>query len=139
MTNALEEQGDLESKVNGVIRGELPLRELREIGVEIDSQDGSLELNSGKLNVEVAPTVLDVALGLLRYGSSILDRDDLRKWSFFLLAESGVIDLGKVESDPDGAFILSALWDASFGEGVGSEAIETAEKIIRNSRTVRGS
>ena len=131
----MEEQHRVNRKVIGVIRGELPLRELREIGIEIDSEDESLELHSGKLNLEVAPTVLDIALGLVRYGSNVLDRDDLRKWSFFLLAESGVIDLGKVESDPDGELLLNALWDASFEEVVASQAVETAKKIIRNSQT----
>ena len=106
---------------------------LREIGIEIDSRDDSLELKSEKFNVAVAPTVLDVAGGLLRYASSILDREDLRKWAFFLLAESGVIDLEKVESHPDGELLIAALWEASFEDEINREAIETAEKLRRES------
>jgi hypothetical protein len=133
MINHSEEQFDIEGIALGVIRGEVPLRALKQLGVEIDSQDESLELRSEKFNVAVTPTVLDVALGLLRYGSSILDREDLRKWAFFLLGESGLVDLVGVESDPEGELLISALWDASFDEGVSRNVLETAARIKRDS------
>lgn len=129
----LEEKLDIEGIALGVIRGERPLSALKQLGVEIDSRDESLELRSEKFSVVVTPTVLDVVQGLLRYGSSILDREDLREWAFFLLGESGLVDLIRVESSPEGELLLSALWDASFGDGVSRDVLETAAKIKRDS------
>src|ERR687891_441893 len=90
----VKETPDTRSIALSVIRGEASFDVLRQIGIEIESEDGSYELRSGNFDLAVAPTVADIAKGLLRYGSG--NRNDLKKWAFFLLAESGAIDLSAI-------------------------------------------
>lgn len=119
-----ERTGDL---ALAIVRGERPLEALEEIGIDIDSQDGSYKLKSGKLDVTVTPTASDIALGILQYSSRT--KNDLKKWAFFLVAECGAIDLSAIESHPQGEMLLSALWDASFDGRVSSETMELAQHL----------
>jgi hypothetical protein len=112
-----------------VVRGERPLDALEELGIDIDPQDDLFKLKSGNLDVTVTPAASDVALGILQYRSRT--KKDLRKWAFFLLAESGAIDLSEIESHPQGEILLSALWDASFDGRVSSETIELAQHLTQ--------
>ncbi|MFN2533340.1 MAG: hypothetical protein ABR555_18815 [Pyrinomonadaceae bacterium] len=114
-----------------VVRGEASLDVLRQIGIEIESEDGFYKLRSGNFDLAVAPTAADIARGLVQYGSG--NRNDLRKWAFFLLAECGAIDLSAIESHPQGETLLSALWNASFEGRVSNETIELARRLTLSS------
>ena len=115
-----------------VVRGEMPLDALTKLGIDIDSQDGFYKLKSGRFDVTVTPSASDVALGILRYSSG--NKNDLRKWAFFMLAESGALDLSAVESHPQGELLISALWDASFEGHVSSETIELVQHLTLSKR-----
>jgi hypothetical protein len=123
----MKEKPDIRAITLGVIRGELALDTLTEIGIDISSVDGSYKLESGNFDVAVAPTASDLALGILRYTSR--KKDELRKWAFFVLGECGAIDLGKIEAHPQGEVLIDALWDASFQGVIKRDVIALAEKI----------
>ena len=123
----MKEKPDIGPITLGVIRGELALSTLTQIGIEISREDGSYKLESGNFDVAVTPTAFDLALGILRYTSR--KKDELRKWAFFVLGECGAIDLSKIESHPQGEVLIDALWEASFHGTVKREVIALAEKI----------
>jgi hypothetical protein len=113
-----------------IVKGEALLDTLGEIGIEIDRKDdGFYSLKSG-LDVEVRPSVADLATGLLRYSSG--NKNDLRKWSFFLLAETA-IDFCNIESHPQGEQLISALWDASFDGSIKGETLKLARRLTQKS------
>ena len=114
----------------GIIRGEKPLELLPELGINIASKRDSNELTTEKSRVVVAPTVFDVAFGILRYARN---EDELKKWAFFILADSGSIDLKEVESHSQGELLIDALWNASSEGQVTDEVIELARKIVTSS------
>lgn len=125
--NSSKETPYARSLILSIVRGEVPLYFLRQIGIKITSADGSYTLRSNNFDVAVAPAAEDIAKGLLRYASG--DKNDLREWAFFLLAESGALDLSAVELHPQGDSLLSALWDASFEGCVSGATIELAQNL----------
>jgi len=110
-----------------IIRGEAPLSAITKMGVDIYSENGFYILNSRNFDVSVMPSAYDVAMGILRYSSG--NKDDIRKWSFFLLAESGAIDFSVIESHPQGDTLIGALWDASFEGRFCDETIKLARDL----------
>jgi hypothetical protein len=125
--NVVKEGSQIGALVLAIVRGEMPINAVTEIGVDISSEDGFYKLNSGNFDVTVAPTASDVSLGILRYSSE--NKSDIRKWAFFLLAESGAIDLSAIESHPQGETLIGALWDASFEGSFKSETKELAHDL----------
>ena len=125
--NRIMKTSDIGAITRGVIRGELALDTLTQIGIHISCEDGSYKLESGNFDTAVTPTALDLALGILRCASR--KKDELRKWAFFVLAECGAIDLSKIESHSQGEVLMDALWDASFRGTIKKEVIALAEKI----------
>lgn len=123
----MRNESQIEALVMGVVRGEVPLDAISKIGVEIDFENGFYKLKSGNFEVSVTPSAADVGLGMLRYSSG--NKKEFRKWAFFLLAESGAVDLSMLESHPQGDMLLNALWDASFEGRIGDEAIELARRL----------
>ena len=123
----MKEKPDIGAITLGVIRGDRALDTLTQIGIDISCEDGFYKLESGNFDVVVAPTASDLALGILRYTSR--KKDELRKWAFFVLGESGAIDLSKLESHPQGEVLIDALWEASFQGAIKSEVIALAEEI----------
>lgn len=113
------------------IRGEIPISALADIGINVVREEGSCKLESEMVPTVVTPTVLDIASGLLKYKSSA---PELRLWSFFVLAESGSVDLAKVESDPEGELLINALWDASEEGKINDNIIDAAENLVRRDR-----
>jgi hypothetical protein len=118
---------NVEEIILGVLRGDLSLSMLTQIGIDIRVKDGFYKLQSGNLNISVRPTLSDVATGILKYSSR--SNDELRKWAFFILGECGAIDLSAIESDPDGEVLIDALWDCSFRGVLDSETVALARKI----------
>jgi len=123
----LKQEPQIEALVLAVVRGEMPLDTLTKIGIDIDSENGLYKLKSGNIDVAVLPTASDVAQGILRYISE--NKNDFRKWAFFLLAESGAVDFSGLESHPRAEQLISALWDASFEGHVSNETIELARRL----------
>lgn len=115
-----------------VVRGELPVEAVTKIGIDIENENGFYKLKSGSFDVAVRPTASDVALGILQYSSR--NKNDVRKWAFFLLGESGAIDFSALESHAQGELLMSALWDASFEGRVSSETIELAQHLTLSRR-----
>jgi hypothetical protein len=109
------------------IRGEIPISALADIGINVVCEAGSCKLESEMVPTVVTPTVLDIASGLLKYKSST---PELRLWSFFVLAESGSVDLAKVESDPQGDLLINALWDASQDGKLTDNIVDAAENLV---------
>jgi hypothetical protein len=128
----VKEKSQIGALLLAVVRGEMPLDDLTKIGIEINSEDGFYKLKSGNLDVTVTPSASDVVMGILRYCSR--KKNDVRKWAFFLLAESGVIDFSALESHPQGELLFSALWDASFEGRISSETIELAQRLTLSER-----
>jgi hypothetical protein len=123
----MKEPSQIGDLVLAVVRGEMPVDAVARIGIDIEDENGFYKLKSGNFDIAVRPTASDVALGILRYSSG--NKNDIRKWAFFLLGESGAIDFSALESHPQGDLLISALWDASFEGHVSSETIELAQHL----------
>lgn len=123
----MKEPTQIEALLLAVVRGEMPVDAVARIGIDIADENGFYKLKSDNFNMAVRPTASDVALGVLRYSSG--NKNDIRKWAFFLLGESGAIDFSALEFHPQGELLISALWDASFGGGVSSETIKLAQHL----------
>ena len=121
------EPSQIGALVLAVVRGEMPVDAVTRIGIDIDYEDGFYKLKSGNFDVTVRPTASDVALGILRYSSE--NKNDIRKWAFFLLAESGAMDFSVLESHPQGDVLINALWDASFEGRISNETKELAQHL----------
>src|SRR5437868_4421911 len=130
--NMVKKGSQIKDLTLAIVRGEVPLDALTKIGVDIDSENGFYKLKSGNFDITVTPSAYDVGLGILQYSSG--NKNDIRKWAFFLLAESGAIDLSVVESHPQGETLISALWDASFEGHIGDETIELARRLTLSKR-----
>jgi hypothetical protein len=111
-----------------VIKGEMPLSALTDVGIQVHWEDGSYKLVSEIMPVVITPTASDLASGLLTYRASPAE---LRLWAFFLLAESGGVDLVEVESHPQGDLLINALWDASYNGKAPENAITVAKNLVR--------
>lgn len=107
------------------VRGRRHWRDLERVGVIVSFMDDGCDCE-GAGSVVVAPSMRDVAEGLLHYLEG--RESDLRRWASVVLAASAVIDLGGLEQHPDGERMISALWDASGGEQIGEEVIELARR-----------
>jgi hypothetical protein len=129
---AVKEPSQIGALVLAVVRGDLPVEAVTKIGIDIENENGFYKLKSGNFDVAVRPTASDVALGILQYSSR--NKNDVRKWAFFLLGESGAIDFSALESHPQGELLMSALWDASFEGRVSSETIELAQHLTLSKR-----
>lgn len=133
MTQNCEKSGGSElgfgGFILGVIRGDLSLNVLSQIGIEITVKNGYYKLKSGEFDVSVSPALSDIAMGILKYESR--NRDERRKWAFFILGECGAIDLSEIEADDDGQLLIDALWDCSFHGVLGSEMVALAKKLVQ--------
>jgi hypothetical protein len=109
-----------------VIRGEIPLSALSEIGVQVSCQEDGCKLDSKVTEVLSTPLVADLAQGLLTYQA---DSDNLRLWAFFILAESSMINLAEIELHPQGEVLMEALWDASSFGSINEDTRKVAESL----------
>jgi hypothetical protein len=111
------------------VRGERPWTDLAQAGITVRREDGRWEIANPRGVVAVAG-VPDLAQGLLVLAG---DPDRLRAWAFLVQAGSSFLDLD-VDDDPAGEALLTAVWDASFGEPVSPAALGLAERIARGTR-----
>ncbi|HEX7124740.1 MAG TPA: hypothetical protein VF406_03050 [Thermodesulfobacteriota bacterium] len=112
-----------EAIVLAVLRGERPLEDLRQAGVGLTIEGPMVLVDPN--DVRVAPTTADVARGLLAYEGR---GDDRRRWAFAMVA-GDFLDLDPLTADPDGGLLLSALWDASFGDPLPDDARAAARRL----------
>ncbi len=115
--------GASEAIVLAVLRGERPLEDLREAGIGL-TIEGLMVLVDPN-DVIVIPSAADVARGLLAYEGR---GDDRRRWAFAMMA-GDFLDLDPLTAHPDGGLLLSALWDASFGDPLPDEARAAARRV----------
>ena len=125
--NMMTDGSQITALTLAIVRGETALDALMKIGVDIDYENGLYKLQSGNSDVAVMASASDVGFGILRYRSA--KTKEIRKWAFFLLAESGLIDLSALELHPQGDALLNALWDASFEGQISDETIELARRL----------
>ena len=114
------------SLVLGVVRGEIPWRELQRVGLSISFMDDGCDCEGAGF-VVAKPVVPDIAAGFARLsdGSDV----ELRRWACVMLAASAVIDLSALEDHPDGERVLSAIWDASAGVPIDAATIATIRSL----------
>lgn len=123
-----------EELVLAVIRGQLPLTALEEIGIHFQQiSDGNSEAER-QTRVEVpfaksvSPRPVDIASGLLAYKDRPVQ---LREWASFVLGASEIIDLEPLERWPEGDELLSGLWDASFDGSLRDNTARVAALLVR--------
>jgi hypothetical protein len=109
-----------------IIRGDIPLSTLSEVGVEIVKEEDGLKLKSSPSEVIVMPSASDIAKGFITYR---LNPDDLKIWAFFVLGASD-IDFEKVELHSQGELLIKGLWDASFEGEVSQDVLRTADSLV---------
>jgi hypothetical protein len=73
--------------------------------------------------VSATVAIPDVAKGFLAYQA---DPQELRGWA--VVVESLDVDLDP-ESHPAGEVVLGALWDASFGNPISPDVMQTIEQL----------
>ena len=108
------------------VRGERPWTDLAAAGITVHWEGYRCQIDNPRGVVAVAG-VTDLARGLLALAN---DPDRLRKWAFLVQAGSSFLDLD-VGDGPTGEALLSAVWDASFGEPVSPAVLRSAEQIVR--------
>lgn len=119
---------EADTVILGVIRGDVPLSALRKLGIEVHCENGSCRLTSEAMPSVVTPSVFDIASGLLKYAGR---PKELSLWAFFVLAESGGVDLAQIESHVHGDLLISTLWDASHEGRISQDAIKVAENLAK--------
>lgn len=110
----------------GIIRGELPLSTLEEIGVNVIFGEQSCEI-SAELPIIVNPSAYDIAHGILTY---LAKPNEMSQWALFLMGASQIIDFEALESHPQGDLLIGALWDASFEGRISNKAVMVAESLV---------
>lgn len=119
---------DVKQKFLGIITGETPLSSIADFDVEISQEQNAMVLHSKLSNSLVFPTVADVIKGFMVYEN---EPDKLKLWAFFNLAESGAIDLSKIEEHPFGEKVIDALWEASESGLVSEDFLKEAQIFIK--------
>jgi hypothetical protein len=116
-----------------VVRGERPLTDLQDLGISITIEQNTYTTENpmritieNPRGVEADASALDIARGILRYRR---DPEELRTWAAIVLGDSNFLGF-LLEDHPDEDPLLGALWDASFGEPLKDEAINTAERLV---------
>jgi hypothetical protein len=108
--------------IRQILRGERPLADLALV-------DMSLRIEGDRIQVEnprrlgATADIRDLARGFLTY---LHDPPALRRWALFLQAADFELDL---ERQPAGDQVLSAMWEASFGNPITAETLATLRQI----------
>jgi hypothetical protein len=112
-----------EEVVRAVVRGEVPVAALEDVGIHMTFTENSATVEPSPF--VVSPTVADIVQGLLTYQH---DPTTLQRWALFLIAAS-CVDFDRLEAHPDGDLVIGAIWDASFEGRVDSAVLETAKRL----------
>jgi hypothetical protein len=112
------------------VRGEQSWGILEKASIYIDLRDDGYEIDNS-WQVTVDASLKDVSQGLL---SNWRSPDQLRGWAGIILAGSSFLDLSnEFETTPEGDILLTALWDAAFGDEVGKDAMNVAKGLVGQS------
>lgn len=107
-----------------VVRGERPVQALADVGIGIENTEAGrrVTIPTGFL---VQLPLTDLAFGLL---ASWARGTELRDWASVVVTV-GDIEFDDIETDC-GVTLLDALGAAAAGEGVSTEALEVARKLV---------
>lgn len=112
-----------------LIRGNLPISSLEDIGTSV-SFEGGLEGKvikiKSELSLVVSPTIFDIVQGLV----CVPRGRDLSEWASFIQA-TDLISFDEVEKHPQSDELINALWDASFDGTVDSETVKQLTNLVR--------
>jgi hypothetical protein len=107
-----------------VVRGERPWTDLRGIGMIVELEGNRCQVENPQ-HVPASVDVYDLAKGLVAH---LPDAQALREWAFVM--EAIYADFN-AEDHPVGDTVLTALWDASFGNPISPEVRATLEQVAR--------
>ena len=130
----METKAQRDELVLAVIRGQLPLATLEQVGIHFCQVTGANSRGENQARVEVpfattvSPKPVDIASGLLAYKDHPVQ---LREWASFVLGASEIIDLEPLEKWPEGDELLSGLWDASFDGSLNENTARVAALLVR--------
>jgi len=112
--------------IRHVVRGEVPVKALEAVGVQVNEAGGAVEVvYSGDL--VAVPDATDVAHGFRTYDGR---SHDLRAWASVLLAGAGFLDLGPLGETPAGEALLEGLWDAADSGSVPGHVVRTVNHLL---------
>lgn len=126
-TASLREQAGVtaEDVIRKVVRGEEGLAALKEAGVDVVIESGTVKvLTSNLAPVKVSAT--DVARGWLRLSSS---PKEFRRWARFVHGAVGLIEL-EFDNSAESERLLDALWRVSFGERTVRDLDDRARDVL---------
>lgn len=113
--------------IRAFVRGERSWRALEKAGVYIELRGDEYEIDN-PWQLVVKASLRDIAQGLLAHRIS---NDQLRHWAGIILAGSSFLDLSEFETTSEGNILLSAIWDAAFGDEVSQDAVNVAGRLIK--------
>jgi hypothetical protein len=108
--------------VRQIVRGQRPLTDLALAGMLLRVEGTRCQVDNPR-RVETAVDVRDVAQGFLSY---LHDPVALRLWALFLQAADVDLETG---GSPEADTVLTALWDAAFGNPIAAETIAALRRI----------
>ena len=112
-----------------VVRGERRGADLRSFGMLVQVEGSCCQVEN-PWHVTARADIYDLAKGLWAY---LQDPHALREGAFVMEAVGADFD---AEDHPAGDPVLTALWDASFGNPISPEVRQTLEQLARtNGRT----
>ena len=109
-----------------VVRGERSWCALASLGIAVVMRDGTYEVTNPRRWRAVAGAA-DVAYGLVRHQGQ---PEALRRWASVLLSGATFLELA-LDDHLAGDLLLSALWDASFGDPLVGEVLHVVEQVAR--------
>jgi hypothetical protein len=108
------------------VRGDVGADELTKFGVRIAISDSGCIVDEPKDLPVVAPSIRDLATGLLVHWAR---STGLRDWARIVLAAS-FVDLGALEDSLEGAEMLEVLWNAADGSPLNDAELERLRSIV---------
>jgi hypothetical protein len=114
--------------IRQVVRGERPWTDLQTIGMSIRLEGNQWSVENPS-HLSAAADVHDLARGFLAH---LANSRALREWAF--VVEAIDVDLD-AESHPAGETLRTALWDASFGNPISPDVVQTIERVAKENRS----
>lgn len=114
---------DLHELLRGVLRGELDVERLAEVGIEIEEHPGGLRVSTALQHADEF-ALADLAAGLLSHWARV---SSLRRWASVVLMVDA-FQFEEAESEEE-QVLLDALWSASAGEQVDDAALNLARAL----------
>ncbi len=123
---------DARTTVRQVVRGERPWTDLQALGIQIQFEGAKCRI-SNPAGIDITAEIHDLAHGLLKY---IDHPQELKTWAFVLEAADFVDFDG--DQHPAREKLLDALWNASFGNPIDADVIQTARELVERGQSSEG-